>query len=145
MDGPIDTARERRRPVLIGLRILVYGWAALLVLQNFGILRACAAAVGDGLGSDPLSEELKVRAILAAAKLVLVGLGAVVHARLTNSATSVILAGAILYAYPFGRLVDPLVYGAAPASAMVLLSGYAVLSYATAAALACLWRATRES
>lgn len=131
----------RRRPTLIGLRVLVYAWAALLVLQNFGVLKASAEPVREAPGPSGLADPVKLTALLAAARLVAIGLGALAHARLANVGTSIWLAAAILYGYPLQLFLDRLVTGGPRASAAALLSGYALLSYAAIAAIACIWRA----
>lgn len=119
-------------------------WAGVLALQNLGIV--AAASQGLAMSPEDPGGELGVRMAIALAKIgLLVASGGVaVVARWPPR--FLFLAGVILYAFPFGVGIEGALLGRPPISgAALFLQVSALLSYASAGALAALWIGARRA
>lgn len=111
----------------------VYAWTAVLMLQNLTILMAALS----GPPAGPVTSALVGFALL---KIGLLCVGIVVFKRRRSALTAGLYALIVLYVFPLGLLVDPLL-GAPPRGAPTtpLLSISALLSYASAGLFGWVW------
>jgi len=143
----VETAATRtdpRRPsgrLETVLRVATCAWAALLVLQNLGVMSSALSILGAG---STLDDQSGLATSLAVGGLVKIGLLAVTATLFLagrSRARFLTFAAAILYAYPAGLFIEAALTPNRPAPEPGMLwTGSAILSYAAAAALIVLWR-----
>lgn len=127
------------------LRVATCAWAALLVLQNLGVMSSALSILGAG---SPLGDQSALATSLAVGGVVKIGLLAVTATLFLagrSRARFLTFAAAILYAYPAGLFVEAaLTPNRLAPEPRMLWTGGAILSYAAAAALIVLWRKAGE-
>ena len=127
------------------VRVAACAWAALLVLQNLGVVSGARSILGGG---SPLDHQSALATSIAVGGVVKIGLLAVTAALFLagrSRARFLTFAAAIIYAYPAGLFIEAaLTPNRSAPEPRIFWTGGAILSYAAAAALIVLWRKASE-
>jgi hypothetical protein len=143
---PAATAKARRADSWLdrALFVAVMIWACALLMQNVAIIMSINEDLSTSQARGSLTKALAPFVFFATVKigLLLVSAGVAVVAR--SNLRFLIFAVVLLYAFPLGVLIDGALMGLHRSSgAELLLQTSALLSYASVAALAVLWRRSR--
>lgn len=147
-DALLEQSEKRFRqasaePANPGLRVVgaaPYAWATVLVLQQVIVLTTLSSANAVG-GSDGM----RLWTLLVVLKTALLLGAAFVNLRWANGYTAAAFGLAILYAFPFGLILDTQLTGLPVAGLGTLVSTSAFLSYGAATIVGALyWRRRLE-
>lgn len=144
---PVQAEKERpftgpEKAILAGACL----WAGMLVLQNFAVLAAAKDAATSALNDGyPAGESIGLH-LFAVFKIVLLAISATFLFLTKLRVRLLLFAIAILYAFPFGGILEgALLRGLPRADPATLLNLSALLSYGSAAGLAFLWWKLRKA
>jgi hypothetical protein len=149
-DAILSRAEARLRPAApsnLAVRILTglaYVWTVMLMFQNFAILITAVELVEEGdAGSIAIGQPLIGLALL---KVGLLCAGIALYKRRRSLLTTGLYALMVLYAFPLGVFIDPLISGyPTPDQAAAPMKLSALLSYLSVVLIGLAWWLGREA